>query len=119
MRIGPFTRMRGARVVSGVRLVLIAAVAVVGAWTATPKPAKADVFIGLPRIGIYIGDHNRDRGYHRDRYYAPRHSAPRGYHRPWRAERRAFRQGYRAGRRDGYYGYRPFYGYGARHHRRW
>lgn len=106
------------RSVNRIVLLIAAAVMSVGAFAATPTPAKADVFISLPRVGVYIGDGPRRHYRHhapRRHFYAPRrhYHAPRArYHRPHRPLRRAYRRGYI----DGRYGH-----YGPRHyrHRHW
>lgn len=58
------------------------AVAVAVGALATPRAAKADVFIGLPGFGLYIGDDHYRHG--------PRHYGPRRYGPPPRHYRRHY-----------------------------
>ena len=60
---------------------LVAAAIGLGSFVVAPQAAKAEVYIGLPRIGIYIGDGGRH--YHRPapRRYAYQHYGPPRYYR--------------------------------------
>ena len=105
------------------RVLVIAtlAVAVALGALATPKVARADVYIGLPGFGLYLGDgrdYDRGRRHHYRRDYGPppryyrRHYGPPPRH--WRKRHWRRHHGWRHGPR-----WRGSRHHWRRHDRRW